>query len=259
METPFYQGRPQRCGRARRGTCLAASLSNRGIEAAVAYLHSDEAFGDRREAGSALAARLAKYKNREDLVVLALPRGGVPVAWEVARALDAPMDVFLVRKLGVPGYRELAMGAIASGGVRVLNADVVGWYGIPEAVIDEVAREEQAELERRERVYRAGRPPVELRDRIVILIDDGLATGSTMRAAVKAARTHVPKKVVVAVPVGAAETCREFIEVADEVVCARTPSPFSAVGQWYRDFSETTDDEVRELLAARAESLQKAP
>jgi predicted phosphoribosyltransferase len=225
----------------------------------MVYLHSDEAFSDRREAGRALAARLEQYKDRDDVVVLALPRGGVPVAWEVARALDAPMDVFLVRKLGVPGYRELAMGAIASGGVRVLNDDVVGWYGIPDEMIDEVAREEQAELERRERVYRAGGAPVELRDRIIILIDDGLATGSTMKAAVQAARKHQPRRVIVAVPVGSRETCLEFAEIADETVCARTPAPFSAVGQWYRDFSQTTDDEVRDLLRTRAAPLQKAP
>lgn len=225
----------------------------------MAYFHSDEAFGDRREAGRVVASRLAHYKERDNVVVLALPRGGVPVAWEVSRALDAPLDVFLVRKLGVPGYRELAMGAIASGGVRVLNDDVIGWYGIPDAIIDEVAREEQAELERRERVYRAGPPRAELRDRIVILIDDGLATGSTMKAAVKAVRAHEPRKVVVAVPVGSPETCRELQDIADEVVCARTPAPFSAVGQWYRDFSQTSDDEVRELLQSHGESLQKTP
>lgn len=225
----------------------------------MAYFHSDEAFGDRREAGRVLASRLSHYKDRDDVVVLALPRGGVPVAWEVARALDSSLDVFLVRKLGVPGYKELAMGAIATGGVRVLNEDVVGWYGIPEPIIDEVAREEQAELERRERVYRAGKSRAELRDRIVILIDDGLATGSTMKAAVKAVRAQGPKKVVVGVPVGAPETCRELQDIADEVVCARTPAPFSAVGQWYRDFSQTSDDEVRELLQFGGESLQKAP
>lgn len=182
------------------------------------------------------------------MVVLALPRGGVPVAHEVAHALDAPLDVFLVRKLGVPGHRELAMGAIASGGVRVLNEDVVTMYRLPETVIDEVVREERAELERRERAYRDGREAVELGGRIVVLVDDGLATGASMKAAVKAVRTHDPARIVVAVPVGAPETCREFAGIADEIVCARTPEYFSAVGQWYREFSQTTDEEVRELL-----------
>jgi predicted phosphoribosyltransferase len=212
-------------------------------------------FPDRRAAGSELATRLHQLRGRSDVVVLALPRGGVPVAYEVARALGAPLDVFLVRKLGLPGHRELAMGAIASGGVRVLNADVVDWYGIPESLIDEVAREEQGELERRERVYREGRPPLDLRGRTVLLIDDGLATGSTMKAAVEAVRAHGPTRIVVAVPVGAPDTCRELSGVADEVVCARTPEPFAAVGQWYRDFSETTDAEVRALLHERTGTL----
>lgn len=205
-------------------------------------------FADRHEAGVELAEKLKTYTGRNDVVVLALPRGGVPVAHEVARALGAPLDIFVVRKLGLPGHRELAMGAIASGGVRILNDDVVRWYGIPTADIDEIAREEQAELERRERLYRDGLAPLDLRDRVVVLIDDGLATGSTMRAAVKAVRAHRPSRIVVAVPVGAPETCRDFADVADEVVCARTPQPFLAVGQWYRDFSETSDDEVRTLL-----------
>jgi predicted phosphoribosyltransferase len=170
------------------------------------------------------------------------------VAAEVARALEAPLDVFLVRKLGVPGHRELAMGAIASGGVRVLNDDVVGWYQIPTVTIDAVAREEQAELERRETAYRQGQPPVDLRDKVVLLIDDGLATGSTMKAAVRGVQAHGPKRIVVAVPVGSPETCREFAEISDEIVCARAPALFSAVGQWYQDFSQTTDDEVRDLL-----------
>jgi putative phosphoribosyl transferase len=207
-----------------------------------------ESFANRREAGQTLAQRLQAYKGRNDVVVLALPRGGVPVAFEVARELGAPLDVFVVRKLGVPAHRELAMGAIASGGVRILNDDVVRWYGIPTAAIDAVAREEQSELERRERLYRADLPPLDLRGRVVLLIDDGLATGSTMKAAVEAVRLHQPSRIVVAVPVGSPETCQEFSEVADEIVCARTPQPFSAVGQWYRDFSETSDDEVRTLL-----------
>jgi putative phosphoribosyl transferase len=205
-------------------------------------------YADRRAAGVELAARLSRFKGRNDVVVLALPRGGVPVAHQVARAIDAPLDVFLVRKLGVPAHSELAMGAIASGGVRVLNDDVVAWYRIPESVIEHVARQEQVEVERRERAYRDGRPPLELGDRIVILVDDGLATGSTMKAAVEAVRAHRPSRIVVAVPVGSPETCSEFSVVADEVVCARAPDRFAAVGQWYRDFSQTTDEEVRELL-----------
>ena len=181
-------------------------------------------------------------------MVLALPRGGVPVAFEIAEALGANLDIFLVRKLGVPGHRELAMGAIASGGVRVLNDDVVNWYGIPKAAIEAVAQEEQRELERREREYRIDRPAVPLKGRTVILVDDGLATGSTMRAAVEAVRREGPMRVVVAVPVAAPSTCEEFKQIADEVVCARTPEPFSAVGLWYEDFSQTTDEEVRSLL-----------
>ena len=210
------------------------------------------AFADRREAGAELATSLSHYARRNDVVVLALPRGGVPVAYEVAERLGAPLDIFLVRKLGMPGYPELGMGAIASGGVRVLNADVVRWYGVSEAQIEQVAREEQRELERREREYRQGRPLTDLRDRVVILIDDGLATGSTMRAAVEAVRQHKPSRIVVAVPVGAPSTCEEFADITDETVCARTPEPFSAVGLWYRNFSQTTDEEVRELLDKHA-------
>ena len=205
-------------------------------------------FMDRREAGRVLASRLQAYADRGDVVVLALPRGGVPVAYEVATALGAPLDVFLVRKLGTPGHRELAMGAIASGGVRVLNDDVVRWYGIPESAIESVAREEAEELERRERAYRRDRPAPDLANRVVILVDDGLATGSTMRAAAQAVRLPGPSRVVVAVPVGARQTCSEIAAVADEVVCARMPEPFSAVGQWYLDFDQTEDDEVCELL-----------
>jgi len=207
-----------------------------------------EAFTDRRHAGRVLASRLTKYAGRDDVIVLALPRGGVPVAYEVASALNAPMDVFLVRKLGTPGHRELAMGAIASGGVRVVNEDVVRWYGISEAAIDRIAREEQEELERRERAYRDDRPAPDLTNRIVVLIDDGLATGSTMRAAVQAVRARCPARVVIAVPVGAPQTCAELAVSADEVICARMPEPFSAVGQWYLNFEQTDDAEVRELL-----------
>jgi putative phosphoribosyl transferase len=213
-----------------------------------------QAFQDRRQAGRALSEELRKYAGRNDVVVLALPRGGVPVAFEVARRLEAPLDLFLVRKLGTPGHRELAMGAIASGGVRVLNDDVVRWYGIAQGDIDAVAQEEERELLRRELAYREGRDPVPVDGRVAILVDDGLATGSTMRAAVKAVRQRDPSRVVVAVPVGARDTCDELSAIADEVVCVGTPEPFSAVGQWYADFDQTTDDEVRRLLSEHARS-----
>ena len=212
-------------------------------------------FPDRRSAGAELARRLTHLKHRNDVIVLALPRGGVPVAYEVARELGAPIDVFLVRKLGVPGHEELAMGAIASGGVRVLNDDVVQWYGIPAHIIDAVAAREQQELERREREYRGARPSLDLHDRVVILVDDGLATGSTMKAAVQAVKAHHPQRVIVAVPVGAPETCDAFSHLADEVVCARMPHPFAAVGLWYRDFSQTTDAEVQSLLHEQREGV----
>jgi predicted phosphoribosyltransferase len=205
-------------------------------------------FVDRHDAGRVLASRLARYAGRDDVLVLGLPRGGVPVAYEVAQALGTPMDLFLVRKLGTPGHRELAMGAIASGGIRVLNDEVVRWYRIPEPEIERVVREEEQELDRRERAYREGRPAPNLENRIVILIDDGLATGSTMRAAAQAVRQRHPSRVVVAVPVGARDTCAELVSVADEVICARMPEPFSAVGQWYLDFAQTDDDEVQRLL-----------
>jgi predicted phosphoribosyltransferase len=211
-----------------------------------------EPLADRREAGRELASKLLKYAGRDDVVVLALPRGGVPVAFEIAEALDAPLDIFVVRKLGMPGHPEYAMGAIASGGIRIINDDVVRWYGISPAAIEAVAREELAELERREREYRRGRPLTGLRGRTAILVDDGLATGSTMRAAVQAVRAYSPARVVVAVPVGALATCAGFNDITDEIICARTPEPFSAVGLWYRDFSQTSDEEVRSLLEARA-------
>jgi predicted phosphoribosyltransferase len=210
-------------------------------------------FHDRSDAGQSLAEKLAHYANRDDVVVLALPRGGVPVGFEVARALGAPLDVFVVRKLGVPWHQELAMGAIASGGVRVLNREVVRSLGIPAAAIDEAVEREGEELRRREAAYRDGRPRPDVRGKVVILVDDGLATGSTMRAAVAAVRQLGPARVVVAVPVGAAEVCREFASEADEVVCAERPEPFFAVGAWYDDFRQTTDDEVRDLLARAAE------
>ena len=209
---------------------------------------SSQPFRDRVEAGELLAQRLAHYRDRDDVVVLALPRGGVPVAHEVARALGVPLDVYVVRKLGVPGHEELAMGAIASGGVRLVNEDVVNALGIPATVIDAVARDEQIELERREQLYRGHRPPIGLTNKAVILVDDGLATGSTMRAAVMAARRQHPARVIVAVPVSAPSTCADLAREADEVVCVRTPDPFVAVGMWYRDFTPTSDEEVRRLL-----------
>ena len=212
-------------------------------------------FPNRRAAGRELAERLRKYAGRSEVVVLALPRGGVPVAYEVAEALGAPLDLFLVRKLGTPGHTELAMGAIASGGVRVLNDEVVRFYRIPDSIIDAVAEDEQRELERREEAYREGRASAPLDGRIVILVDDGLATGSTMRAAVHAVKAQRPSRVVVAVPVGARDTCADLAHIADEVVCARMPEPFSAVGQWYLDFTQTTDDEVRNLLRDHAQLM----
>jgi len=211
-------------------------------------MNDSRAFADRRDAGRVLASSLRKYAGRNDVIVLALPRGGVPVAYEVATSLGAPLDVFLVRKLGTPGHRELTMGAIASGGVRVLNDEVVHWYGISDAAIESVAREEAEELARREREYRDERPAPILTNRIVILVDDGLATGSTMRAAAQAVRVQSPAAVVVAVPVGSRQTCMELSPLVDEVICARMPEPFAAVGQWYLDFHQTEDSEVRELL-----------
>jgi putative phosphoribosyl transferase len=205
-------------------------------------------FQDRTDAGRRLATKLAKYVDRSDVIVLALPRGGVPVGFEVAHQLGAPLDIFLVRKLGVPGRDELAMGAIASGGVRVLNEDVVHELGIDERWINMVATKELAELRRREEAYRDGRTAPVVRDKTVILVDDGLATGATMRAAVAALRQMGPSCIVVAVPVGASQTCDELRGLADEVVCFQEPNPFYAVGTWYRDFGQTTDDEVRELL-----------
>lgn len=209
---------------------------------------SSQPFRDRVEAGELLAAKLADYRNRDDVVVLALPRGGVPVARQVADALGVPFDVYLVRKLGVPGHEELAMGAIATGGVRQVNRDVVDALGIPGNVIDAVAERELRELERREQAYRGNRRPLSLTNKTVILVDDGLATGSTMRAAVMSARLQQPARVIVAVPVGAAPTCAELATEADDVVCVRTPDPFVAVGLWYHDFTPTTDHEVRALL-----------
>ena len=205
-------------------------------------------FEDRIDAGEHLAERLGTYRARNDVVVLALPRGGVPIASEVARVLGVPFDVIVVRKLGVPGHEELAMGAIAAGGVRLVNHDVVDALRIPDSVLDSVAMQEAVELDRREQLYRGGRAPLGLTGKIVIVVDDGLATGSTMRAAVMAARQQKPARVIVAVPVGAPSTCAELAREADEVVCLRTPDPFVAVGLWYRDFTPTSDNEVRSLL-----------
>jgi predicted phosphoribosyltransferase len=212
-------------------------------------------FLDRFEAGRHLAASLSSYAGRPDLVVLALPRGGVPVGYEVAKALHAPLDVMLVRKLGVPGHEELAMGAIASGGVRVISDDIVRTLGITDRVLAAAAAQEEHELKRQELSYRGNQPPTDVRGRTVILVDDGLATGSTMRAAIVALKTQHPKQLVVAVPVAAAETCESLRDEVDEVVCAFTPEPFLAVGQWYQDFSQFTDKAVRELLQPAADEL----
>jgi putative phosphoribosyl transferase len=205
-------------------------------------------FRDRRDAGRRLAAKLSAYARRPDVIALALPRGGVPVAYEVATALGVPFDVFVVRKLGLPGHEELAMGALASGGVTVLDQDLIRAARVGDDEIRRVVATEQAELERRERQYRGDRPLPDVRGKTVILVDDGLATGASMRAAVAALRQEGPARIVVAVPVAAPETCDAFRDIADEIVCAVTPEPFHAVGLWYSDFSQTTDDEVRALL-----------
>jgi putative phosphoribosyl transferase len=213
-------------------------------------IHSENRprFHDRADAGRVVAADLAAYAGRPDLLVLALPRGGVPVAYEVARALGAPLDVFIVRKLGLPGHEEFAMGAIASGGIRLINEEVVREFGVTEAEIAAVSAAEALELERRERQYRRDRPRPVIEGRTVILVDDGLATGATMHAAVLALREKRPARLIVAVPVAAADTCDAFREIVDDIVCAETPAPFYAVGLWYEDFSQTTDEEVQDLL-----------
>ena len=215
-------------------------------------------FNNRSEAGRFLAQKLEEYTNNPNAVVLALPRGGVPVAFEVASALKAPLDIFVVRKLGVPGYDELAMGAIATGGTRILNSRVVDYLDISDETIEAVATREQRELERRERLYRGARPALDVRGRTVIIVDDGMATGSTMRAAVRALKQQQPKKIIVAVPVGARETCDSFAKEVDTMcVCAITPEPFDGVGLWYRDFKQTSDEEVRQLLTRVAESQSR--
>ena len=206
-------------------------------------------FKDRTDAGKHLAEKLKQHGYGSTSLVLGLPRGGVPVAYEVARQLDAPLDVFIVRKLGTPGHEELAMGAIASGGVKVLNQDIVQSLAIPESAIERVAEREQQELKRRERLYRGERAFPELTGRTVLLVDDGLATGATMRAAVKALKQQGAGRTVVAVPVAAPDTCDAFKDEVDEIVCAETPQPFYGVGMWYENFSQTSDEEVKDLLA----------
>jgi len=211
-------------------------------------------FHNRHHAGKVLAEKLmARYANHPDTVVLGLPRGGVPVAYEVARALHVPLDVFIVRKLGLPGHEELAMGAIASGGTTVLNESLAQALAIPPEIIRSVAAKETRELLRREREYRAGYAPLDVRNCTLIVVDDGLATGATMRAAADALRHKNPARIVVAVPTAAPETCTEFRQEVDEIICAQTPEPFNGVGLWYEDFSQTTDAEVRELVARARE------
>lgn len=215
----------------------------------------NQPFRDRRDAGRLLAEKLSTYANRPDVIVLALPRGGVPVAYEVARSLNVPLDVFPVRKLGVPGHEELAMGAIAPGGLRILNQEVVRALGIPEYAIDSVAAKEQQELTRRERLYRGDRPALNVRGKTVILVDDGLATGATMLAAIKALRQQQAGRIVVAVPIASPETCDQMRQHVDDIVCAVTPEPFYAVGLWYENFSQTSDEEVRDLLSRASEEV----
>jgi putative phosphoribosyl transferase len=215
-------------------------------------------FQDRRDAGRQLAAVLGEYAGRHDVVVLALPRGGVPVAFEVAAALAAPLDVFVVRKLGVPGQEELAFGAMASGGAVVFNEDVTRMVDLPDQVVNLVIRQEARELARREALYRGGRPLLDLRGRTAILVDDGLATGASMRAAVSALKAAGPAHMVVAVPIGSPEVCAELRDDVDDVLCAVTPEPFHAVGRWYEDFTPTSDQEVRALLATASGRADEA-
>ena len=212
-------------------------------------------FRDRRDAGRGLARALLGYADHQGVTVLGLPRGGVPVAYEVAKRLRVPLDVFLVRKLGVPGQEELAMGAIASGGIRVLNRDVIALAGLTDDIIDAVAAREERELERRERLYRGGRPPLSLAGRTIIIVDDGLATGASMRAAARAVRSQAPARTVVAVPTAPPDTCESLGREVDEVVCLLKPCRFRSVGVWYQDFSQTSDEEVQRLLQQASYSL----
>jgi putative phosphoribosyl transferase len=213
-------------------------------------------FWNRKQAGERLAKRLIDYADRDDVLILALPRGGVPIGFEIARALHVPLDVFVVRKLGTPGQEELAMGAIAPGGIREINQEIVDTLMISDDAIEHIVRQEQAELERREKAYRGDRPRPQIRGMTVILVDDGLATGASMRAAVHALRKMSPMRIIVAVPVGAADTCRDFRKLTDETICLAMPEPFYGVGAWYEDFSQTPDEEVRELLDTANETVK---
>ena len=212
-------------------------------------------FKDRRDAGKKLAQKLSAYASRSDVVILALPRGGVPVAYEVALTLNAPLDIFTVRKLGLPGHEELAMGAIATGGARVINQDVVRSFHVPQGVVEAVAKQELRELERRERAFRGDRMMREVHDKTAILIDDGLATGASMQAAIKGLRAKDPTRIVVAVPTAPLETCEAFKQLVDEMICATTPEPFYGVGQWYEDFSQVTDDQVQTFLEQASQQV----
>lgn len=214
-------------------------------------------FKDRREAGKKLAEELTKYKNQQGVIVLGLPRGGAPVAYEIAEALNAPLDVFIVRKLGLPGQPELAMGAIASGGVRVMNNGVVQRSGVSEDQIKEIVEDEKKRLQEREKIYRGSRPEIDITGKIVLLVDDGLATGASMRAAITALKQLEPEKIVVAVPTAPADTCQELKSMVDEIVCLRTPSPFWGVGGSYQNFSQTSNQEVRALLERRLKNRRE--
>jgi len=216
-------------------------------------------FRDRKEAGKLLAAQLAAYANQQDVIVLALPRGGVPVGFEIAQALHVPLDVIVVRKLGVPGQEELAMGAIATGGICILNKDVVQFLNIPDEVIDDITAQELQELERREHLFRGERPAYDVGGRTVILVDDGIATGATMHAAVAAIKQRQPTRIIIAVPTAAPSTCDEFAAEVDELVCVIRPEPFIAVGYWYRQFSQTSDEEVRSLLERANQGTSTIP
>jgi putative phosphoribosyl transferase len=213
-------------------------------------------FRNRTEAGKLLASKLTQYANHPDVLVLGLPRGGVPIAFEVAKALNAPLDIWLVRKLGVPGQKELAMGAIAAGGIQVLNEDLLDWLRIPGQTITRVAEQEFQELQRRDRLYRGDHPLPNIRDRIVILIDDGLATGSTMRAVIVALKHQQPQRIIIAVPVAPLDTCDRLRSEVDAMVCLMTPKHFAGIGQWYEDFTQTTDEQVCELLKAMTHDPQ---